>query len=129
MKKFYQGLAVLVITVFTIPFILYAMESAASFAFFYRSLARTNTDACTYYYTGASKGTVWSRGEWHHYVDFIVDDSSLPKHWKVVDAPLPSSVWRGSSSSRDTIRVSYRWPSNWRDPFPVSDWKVCAIGS
>jgi hypothetical protein len=129
MKKFFKGLAVLVVIVLSIPFVLYTMASAASFAFFYRSLERTNTNACTHYYTGASKGTIWSYGEWHHYVDFEIDGTSLPKRWKVVDAPLPSSVWKDSISSPDTLRVTYRWPSNWQDPFPVDDWKVCAIGS
>jgi hypothetical protein len=129
MKKFLQRLAILVVALFTTPFVLYAFLSAASFTAFYVSLSKTNTDACTSYYVGVSKGTIWSRGEWHHYVDFKVDDSSLHKYWKVVNAPLPSSIWKGPTSSLDTIRATYRWPSNWRDPFPVSDWKICASNS
>jgi hypothetical protein len=129
MKKFLQRLGVLVVVLFAIPFALYFVGSAASFAFFYESLAMKNTNSCTSYYVGATKGTIWSTGEWHHYVDFKVDNSSTQKYWKVVKAPLPSAVWKGSTSTPGTIRVSYRWPSNWRDPFPVSDWKICASNS
>jgi hypothetical protein len=129
MKKFLQRLSVLVMA----SFVVYAVVSAVSFAAFYISLAETNTDACTRYYSGISKGTIWDRGEWHHYVDFEVGNLPPHKNWKVVDAPLPSSIWRGSSSSFDTslgtIRFSYRWPSNWYDPFPVSAWKICLLGS
>jgi hypothetical protein len=127
MKKFLRGLAVLVVALFSTPFILYAVLSAASFAAFYISLAETNTDACTRYYTGVSKGTIWSHGEWHHYVDFKVEDPSF-ENWEMVEAPLPSSIWKGSPSP-DTIRASYRWPSNWQDPFLVSTWKICLLDS
>ena len=129
MKKFLQRLTIWVVVLVAIPFVLYTVGSATSFAAFYLSLARTNTNACTRYYTGVSKGTIWDKGEWHHYVDFKVDDSLLHKRWKVVDAPLPSSIWKDSASSLDTIRVAYRWPSNWRDSFPVSAWKICASSS
>lgn len=129
MKKFLQRLTVLVIVLFATPFALYIVGSAVSFASFYFPGPETKTDACTSYYVGVSKGTIWSRGEWHHYVDFKVDNSSTYKYWKVVNAPLPSAVWKGSVSSTDTIRVNYRWPSNWSDPFPVSAWKICASNS
>lgn len=129
MKKFLQRLAVFTAFLFATPFALYMVGSATSFAAFYLSRAMINTDACTNYYIGASKGTIWSHGEWHHYVDFKVDNSSTHIYWKVVDAPLPSAIWESRHFSSDTIRVSYRWPSNWRDPFPVSDWKICASSS
>lgn len=129
MKKFLQRLTVLAVVLFATPFALYMVGSAASFAFFYESLAMTNTNACARYYVGTSKGTIWSTGEWHHYVDFKVDNSSTYKYWKVINAPLPSGVWKGSTSSTDIVRVSYRWPSNWSDPFPVSAWKICASNS
>jgi hypothetical protein len=129
MKKFFRGLAVFVAVLFATPFVLYAIGSAVSFAAFYLPRPETNTDACINYYVGTSKGTIWLYGEWHHYVDFKVDNSSTYKYWKVINAPLPSAVWKNSTSSTDTIRVSYRWPSNWRDPFSVSDWKICASNS
>jgi len=127
MKKFLKIMAVLFGALLTTPFILYALLSVASFADYYASLAKTNTDACTQYYTGISKGTIWSRGEWHHYVDLKVDNSATDREWEIVDAPLPSSIWRGAPPSPDTIRASYRWPSNWRDPFPASAWKICLL--
>jgi hypothetical protein len=129
MKKFLKGVVVFIVTLLTAPFILHAVLSAASFAYFYVSLSRTNTDACIQYYEGVGKGTIWSRGEWHHYVDFKVDNSSTHKYWKVVEAPLPSSIWKSDLISPDTMRASYRWPSNWPDPFPVSAWKLCASNS
>jgi hypothetical protein len=128
MKKFLIRVF-LVGALFATPFVLYTVASAASFAAFYESLAKTNTNTCISYYVGTSKGTVWSRGEWHHYVDFKVDNMPTRKYWKVVDAPLPSSISKGSSTSPDTIRATYRWPSNWSDPFPVSAWKICASNS
>lgn len=129
MKKFLQGFSILVVVFLAAPFVLYTVASAVSFIAFYFPRAETNTDACISYYEGASKGTIWKRGEWHHYVDFKVDNSSPHKNWEVVNAPLPSSIWKTPRSSLDTVRVSYQWPSNWRDPFPASDWKICALSS
>ena len=124
MKKFLKRLVVLVVVLVATPFVLYTVASAASFAVFYESLARTNTNTCTRYYAGVSKGTIWDSGEWHHYVDFKVDNSSSFRRWEVTNAPLPSSLWKKYSTS-SIKRVAYRWPSNWRDPFPANDWKIC----
>jgi len=87
---------------------------------------RRDQRACTQYYPGKSKGTIWEYGEWHHYVDFEVDKSAPARDWRVTDAPVASSVW-GEYSTSSLIRVSYRWPSNWQDPFPVSAWKICLL--
>lgn len=87
-----------------------------------------NTGTCTQYYVGVSKGMIWEDGEWHHYVNFDVDDSAPFWRWRVTDAPIASAVWKSYSTS-SLIRVAYRWPSNWWDPFPVSDWKICRISS
>ena len=128
MKKFLQRLAVFTAFLFATPFALYMVGSATSFAAFYLSRAMINTDACTSYYIGASKGTIWSHGEWHHYVDFKVVDSASLHQWEITDAPLPSSFWRRYSTS-SIKRVVYRWPSNWWDPFSASDWKICLVSS
>ena len=128
MKKFLQRLAVFTAFLFATLFALYMVGSATSFADFYLSRAMINTDACTSYYIGASKGTSWSDGEWHHYVDFNITNSASGWRWRVTEAPLASSLWRNYSTSSH-IRVAYRWPSNWWDPFPASDWKICRISS
>ncbi len=130
MKKFLQRLAVSVIILLAAPFVLLTTLQAVSFAGFYIFPREVNTEACTHYYKGVNKGTVWRRGEWHHYVEFKVDDSTSIHFWEVTDAPLPSSLWRDSSSlSFGSIRVGYRWPSNWWDPFPASLWKICLLSS
>lgn len=102
---------------------------AASFASFYVDLSRENTEACTQYYAGVNKGTIWKYGEWHHYVDFEVDKSAPLNRWQITEAPLPSSFWRSYSASPVYKRVTYRWPSNWGDPFPASNWKICLLSS
>ncbi len=89
---------------------------------------RWDRRTCTRYYVGVSKGTIWENGEWHHYVDFEVDDAAPVSSWKVVAAPVDSSVWREYSASFFK-RVAYRWPSNWWDPFPASAWKICLLSS
>lgn len=104
------------------------VSSIASFLMFYVYPPGTDVSACTRYYEGVEKGTVWDRGEWHHYVDFKVDNSAELSRLEVVDAPLPSTLWRKYSDS-NTKRVTYRWPSNWLDPFPASDWKICVVSS
>jgi hypothetical protein len=99
-----------------------------SFVSFYIAPSQRNTEACDHYYVGVSKGTIWDRGEWHHYVDFKVGDSASLNKWEIADAPLPSSLWM-KYSNLSIKRVTYRWPSNWRDPFPASDWKICQVSS
>lgn len=95
-----------------------------SFVFFYIRILNKDTKSCTQYFTGMDKGVFWSNGEWHHYVDFEVGDLDPLYRWDIVDAPLPSSFSREYAPS-SVKRVTYRWPSNWQDPFPANDWKIC----
>jgi hypothetical protein len=104
----------------------------AFFAFEYTSfkieLARVDTSACEAYFHGVTKGKVWQDGEWHHYIEFGVDNSIPLKFWQVVDAPLPSSIPKkrfGGLSPE--IRVLYRWINFAPDPFPVEDWRICLL--
>lgn len=97
---------------------------------FHTAHYRWDKRTCTRYYSGNNKGTIWENGEWHHYVDFEVDNSAPVSSWKVTAAPVDSSMWtKYSSSSSSLMRVAYRWPSNWRDPFPASSWKICLLSS
>jgi len=128
MKRIFRGVALSCSALLALPLLLMVVLQVASFAFFYVSLSQTNTDTCSRYYEGVSKGTVWTSGEWHHYVDFKVDDSSSIHELEITDAPLPASFWREYSSA-SIKRVAYRWPSNWVDPFPASDWKICLVSS
>lgn len=129
MKNILKNVAVAILTLFLVPFVLYVVTSAIRFTSFYISIAGMDTNACTQYYEGESKGILWERREWHHYVDFKVDISAPREQWKLVNAPLPSTLWRYTSPSPNVIRASYRWPSNWKDPFSVSSWKICLLGS
>jgi hypothetical protein len=91
---------------------------------------RRDKRTCTYYYAGNNKGVIWENGEWHHYVDFEIDNSAPVSSWRVTAAPLASSIWKEYSTSSSFFRrVWYRWPSNWWDPFPASDWKICLLSS
>jgi len=130
MKKRIKRLVILVVVVSTAPFVLFKALSFFSFAAFFIFPKQVNTDSCVQYYTGVSKGTVWNRGEWHHYVEFEVDRSIPAQKMEVVESPLPSSVWKYSSIwGPDNKHVGYRWPSNWWDPFPASSWKICLLSS
>ncbi len=128
MKKFLQGVALFFSFLLALPLLLRATYYVASFAFFYSRLAHRDTSSCNQYYEGVDKGVIWESGEWHHYVDFKVDSTDTFRHLKVTDAPLPTSLWWEQSTS-SVKRFAYRWPSNWQDPFPPSDWKICAVGS
>jgi hypothetical protein len=128
MKKFFQGVAIFFGVLLALPLLLKVAFNIASFAFFYSHLAHRNNTACTQYYVGVEKGTVWENGEWHHYVDFKVDGTTSVRRWRVTAAPLPADIW-GEYSTSNFKRVAYRWPSNWWDPFPASDWKICAASS
>ncbi len=55
-----------------IPLILFI---ASAYPSFHVSASRRDHRTCTRYYEGESKGVLWENGEWHHYVDFEVDDS------------------------------------------------------
>jgi hypothetical protein len=129
MKKFFPRLAVGIAALLAIPIVLYIVITAIKFASFYITLARTSANSCNRYYEGVSKGTIWNRGEWHHYVDFKVDASAPREQWEVVKAPLPSGLWREYSPLPNVVRAGYRWPSNWRDPFPVNFWGICLLSS
>ena len=128
MKKIAQKIIFSCSVLLSLPLVLVFALSAASFLSFYTYSSYSDTKACTQYYAGINKGTVWDRGEWHHYVDFEVENSTTLKHWEIADAPLPSSLW-GDYSTSSIKRVAYRWPSNWLDPFPASDWKICVVNS
>ena len=129
MKKILRNLALAMFAILMLPFVLYVVVSAVRFSSFYISIIGKDTNACSRYYEGESKGILWERREWHHYVDFKVDISAPRELWILVNAPLPSTLWRYTSPSPDIIRASYRWPSDWRDPFPASSWKICLLGS
>ncbi|MBC7875659.1 MAG: hypothetical protein H7Y59_00695 [Anaerolineales bacterium] len=128
MKKVFKKTIFSCGVLLSLPLLLIFTLSVASFLSFYVYSANINTDACTQYYVGVNKGTVWDSGEWHHYVDFKVDNSAPLKLWEVTNAPLPSALWKDYSDST-TKRVAYRWPSNWHDPFPASDWRICVVSS
>jgi hypothetical protein len=108
-----------------IPIILFI---AAVYPTFHIPRYRRDQRVCTRYYEAISKGTIWEDGEWHHYVDFNVDQSAPARNWRVIDAPVDSAVWREYSTS-SLIRVGYRWPSNWWSPFPTNTWKICLLSS
>jgi len=128
MKKIAQKVIFSCSILLALPLVLMIALSAASFLLFYAYSPIGSTKACAHYYVGVNKGTIWDDGEWHHYVDFAVDSSAPLKRWSVTEAPLPSSLWTDYSTT-SIKRVAYRWPSNWRDPFPASDWKICAVNS
>jgi len=128
MKKFLQGAALFFSFLLALPLLLKVTFYVASFAFFYSHLSHRDTSSCAQYYEGVDKGVAWKDGEWHHYVDFKVDDTDSFRRLRVTDAPLPTSFWWEHSNS-SVKRFAYRWPSNWWDPFPASDWKICAVVS
>jgi hypothetical protein len=83
---------------------------------------------CVKYYDGRSMGTLWSREEWHHYVDFLVAESAPQQQWRITRAPLPSSFWRVYQASDPLYkRVGYRWPANWDTPFAADEWQICLL--
>jgi hypothetical protein len=124
LSKIFLSCSILIIS--TLFFIIGSF--AVSRVAFHSGRSHWTAGTCTQYYVGESKGTIWEGGEWHHYVDFDVDDSAPVWRWKVTEAPVASSLWRSYSTS-SLIRVAYRWPSNWWDPFPASDWKICRVSS
>ena len=128
MKKIAQKIVFSCSVLLSLPLVLIFASSVASFLSFYAYPSVRSADVCAQSYMGVSKGMIWDNGEWHHYVDFAVDNSAPYKRWEVADAPLPSSLW-GDYSNSNIKRVAYRWPSNWRDPFPASDWKICVVSS
>jgi hypothetical protein len=75
---------------------------------------------CVRYHSGSQKYVVWGGGEWHHVVDIYVGNPS--GIWKIVSVPLPSTIKGPVNGSY--IRLSYRWPSNWWDPYPASWWCI-----
>jgi hypothetical protein len=128
MKKFLQGAALFFSFLLALPLLLKFAFNVASFAFFYSHLSNRDNTACTQYYVAVDKGVAWEDGEWHHYVDFKVDDTDSFRRLRVTNAPLPTDIWR-EYSTPSTKRFAYRWPSNWWDPFPASDWKICVVSS
>ena len=128
MKKIFQRMVFSCGVLLALPLMLIVVSSVASFLKYYVHPSIGNSKACAQSYVGVSKGTIWDDGEWHHYVDFRVDNSAPFKRWEVTAGPLPSSLWEDYSTSA-IKRVAYRWPSNWRDPFPANDWKICVVSS
>lgn len=128
MKKFLRGVTLFFSVLLALPLFLMVAANIASFVFFYYRLSHRDTSSCTQYYEGVDKGIVWEDGEWHHYVEFKVDDSDSRHRLRVTNAPLPTSFWWENSTS-STKRFAYRWPSSWGDPFPASEWKICAVSS
>ncbi|MBI5825194.1 MAG: hypothetical protein HZB18_14285 [Chloroflexi bacterium] len=95
----------------------------------WRSVGLRAGETCLYSLQPVSKGTFWNRGEWHHYVDFAIDIGNPREYrWRLTRAPLPSSILR-LNAEEDTLRVTYRWPSNWADPFSMDRWEVCFLDS
>jgi len=93
MKRIFRGVALSCSILLALPLLLVVASQVASFAFFYVSLSHRDTDTCSQYYEGVSKGTIWDSGEWHHYVDFKVDGSDSIHDLKIIDSPLPASFW------------------------------------
>jgi hypothetical protein len=101
------------------------LSRAPSAAHFYIGLYRDNVNnTCEEYYDGAVKGIYWAYGEWHHYVDFEVEDWTDLRQWKIMNAPMPASFSRGQSDP-SALRIVYRWPYDWPDPFPADVWQIC----
>jgi hypothetical protein len=93
----------------------------------WRSVGLREGEVCTRSFQAVDKGTFWDRGEWHHYVDFAVDVRDTESyHWRVTQAPLPSAVYRRYLEDY-TLRVTYRWPDDWWDPFPMDQWEICFV--
>lgn len=125
MKNFFQF--VLSCSVLAaIPLLLFIASVYPTFSVY---ASRWDNRTCTNYYSGVTKGMVWESGEWHHYVDFEVDHSAPARSWRVVEAPVDSSILRTYADDPFIKRVTYRWPSNWWDPFPASSWKICLLSS
>ncbi|MCQ3938404.1 MAG: hypothetical protein DPW18_15350 [Chloroflexi bacterium] len=92
-----------------------------------RSAGLREGEVCERNYQGTVKGTFFSRGEWHHYVDVGVDVRYPENYqWRVLRSPMPSSIWH-RYFSQYKVRIAYRWPSNWWDPFTVNQWEICRL--
>lgn len=128
MKKILQGAVLVFGAVLTLPLLFGVGLYAFRFAAFYVALSQSDTGSCSHYYEGVSKGLAWERGEWHHYVDFQVRDADAAYQFQITESPLPASFWE-KYSTPSLKRVTYRWPSNWIDPFPANDWKICLVAS
>ena len=110
-----------------IAFIPVFLWGLSVWSWMWRSVGLREWETCAQSYEAVEKGTFWDRGEWHHYVDFDVDVIDPGNHhWRVVSAPVPSAVYRRYLEEY-TIRVTYRWPSNWPDPFSTENWQLCLV--
>lgn len=93
----------------------------------WRAVGLREGESCIRSFQPVQKGMYWNNGEWHHYVDFYVDvPTPLDYRWRITEAPMPSSILRGYSESH-TLRVTYRWPDDWVDPFPLERWEICLL--
>lgn len=126
MKKFIQAVFVCSM-IAAIPLTLFVASVYPSFQV---RVSRWDNRTCARTYEGISKGTIWENGEWHHYVDFELDNPAPAWSLRVTEAPVDSAIWSNYSFTSSPIRrVAYRWPSNWWDPFPASAWKICLLSS
>lgn len=93
----------------------------------WRSVGLRDGETCVRTFQPFQKGVYWEHGEWHHYVDFSVDVADpLNYPWRITEAPLPSSVWEKFSQA-NLLRVTYRWPDDWKDPYPLERWEICLL--
>lgn len=107
-----------------IPFFLFGVSV---WSWMWRAVGLREGEVCARSYHAVSKGTFWDRGEWHHYVDFAVDAANPNIYsWRVAHAPMPSSVYH-RFIAENIVRVTYRWPSNWYDPFSLNSWELCLL--
>jgi hypothetical protein len=96
-----------------------------------QAMVPTPVQAGTQCYSGTAKGLVYSNGEWHHYVEFLVNISLSDGYWYIKSSPVSSSLWPGyyshlrGSGPAVYKEVGYRWPSNWWDPYSASSWVIC----
>jgi hypothetical protein len=125
MKKFFQ-LVLSCSVLAAIPLLLFIASVYPTFRVY---ASRWDNRTCAKYYIGESKGMLWENGEWHHYVDFRVDESAPARSWRVIEGPVDSSILRSYMDNPSVRRVTYRWPSNWWDPFPASSWTICLLDS
>lgn len=125
MKKLFKWLFILFVT------LAFFTALAGVFLFFYAPIYFSPQDpgSCVASYVGINKGMVWRDGEWHHYVEFAVDNQMSFFPWEVVEQPLPSSFWNDDPATPHYKRIGYRWPRDWWDPFPARTWKICLTSS
>lgn len=95
----------------------------------WHSIGLRQGETCAQTFQPFRKGLYWNNDEWHHYVDFRVNVTNPREYrWRITEAPLPSAILRGFSGV-NILRVSYRWPDDWKDPYQLERWEVCLLES